>query len=183
MRSLSPRERTLFVVAVVCIGLLLGYLIVFRGYIGGIKRLEQRIEVKRQELAELEKLWNEYRYIKTALPSLESKLAKKDFSLLAELEDLAGKAGVKDNIDFMREFPKPQNEFYREFAVRLKLKRITLDQLVSYLYCIEHGDTLLRAKSLVVERSYGDPDLLDVQMEVSAFSYLSASQRPSGGTS
>jgi len=183
MRTLSPRERVLFTAAAVGVGLLLVYLAVFRGYLGGLKKLEHRIEVKQQELSELERLWDDYKYIKGTLPSLESKLAKKDFSLLAELENLAQKAGVKGNIESMREFTRPQNEFYNEFAVRLKLKRITLDQLVNYLYLIEHNQTLLRAKSLTVERSYADPDFLDVQMEVSAFSYLKTAQSPPGGVS
>lgn len=181
MRSLQPRERFLLTIAAVAIGILLVYLVIFRGYIGGMKSLEKKIEQKQSELKSVESMWEEYQTIKDMLPSLESRLAKKDFSLLTELENLSMKARVKGNVDSMQEFTRPQNEFYKESSVRVKLKGITLDQLVSYLYNIEHANTLLRAKSLVAERSYTSPELLDVQLEVSTFFLLSQTQSPSGG--
>lgn len=181
MRALQPRERLLITIAAALVGILLAYLIILRGYIGGMKSLESKIEQKRAELKRIESLWHEYQTIKEVLPSLEARLAKKDFSLLSELENLSVKANVKGNIDSMQEFARPQNEFYKESSVRVKLKGITLDQLVNYLYNIEHSHTLLRTKSLIVERSYSNPELLDVQLEVSTFFSLSPTQSPSGG--
>lgn len=182
MRALQPRERLLLTVAIVIVSILLVYLVIFRGYIGGLQKLDNKIEQKRAELKNLEALWDEYSEIKELLPSLESRLAKSDFSLLAELEELSTKANVKEHIDSMQDFAKPQNEFYRESAVRVKLKELTLDQLVNYLYNIEHASTLLRVKSLVVERSYANPELLDIQLEVSTFSQLASTHGSYGGT-
>jgi len=182
MKSLQPREKMLLTVAIAVVGVLLAYLIIFRGYIGGLKSLESKIEQKRVELKNFEVFWDEYRGIKEFLPSLESRLAENDYSLLTELEALSAKANVKDHIDSMQDFSKPPNEFYPESAVRVKLKELTLDQLVRYMYNIEHSSTLLRVKSLVVERSYTNPELLDAQLEVSAFSQLAPAQRSSGGT-
>lgn len=181
MRPLQPRERILVAIAAVTIGILLVYLVISRGYFRGIKSLENKIEQKRVELKNIESLWDEYRAIKDLLPSLEARLAKKDFSLLSELENLSIRANVKGNIDSMQEFARPQNEFYKESSVRVKLKGITLDQLVNYLYNIEHSGTLLRTKSLIVERSYASPELLDAQLEVSTFFSLSPTHSSSDG--
>jgi general secretion pathway protein M len=108
----------------------------------------------------------EYQRIETAINS------QSGFSILTELENLASTAEIKNNIESMESRTKPNNEYFRELAVDVRLVKITLKQLLQFLYSVEYSEKVLRVKKLHIEARYDNPDLLNAELEVSTFKPL-----------
>ncbi len=97
----------------------------------------------------------------------------RSFSLLTELENIANNSEVKTNIESMDSKTKPKNDFFKEEAVEIRLVKITLKQLTTLLFNIEHSQKVLRVKKLHIQVRYDNKDLLDAQLQVSTFKPLS----------
>jgi general secretion pathway protein M len=169
MIRINPREkRTL--IAGGCVGLALGvYLLVISPYMKAMELLDRRIARKAEELNEVLVLQNEYFRLKEKTRMLENMVrSTPGFSLLSFLENLAGKNQIKKQIAYMKPLITPGSEKYRESSVEMKLDKITLGQLVDYLYEIEQSRQPIRIKRLNIAKTKGEA-YLDVTLQASTF--------------
>lgn len=120
------------------------------------KIFERQLEEKTKMLSEIIELQNEYRAILDNNNYLKKIYSKrdKDFTLFAFLEHLAGSAGVKDNIEYMKPSTKLDKQSNIEFSiVEMKLKQIKTSQLISYLYMVETSKNVVFVKHLGIKRN------------------------------
>lgn len=128
---------------------------------------------QRSDLAAIMHLYKDFENVKASYETIEGKInSDNTFSILTELENLAAQSQIKSNIEAMESKTKPKNEFFLEQAVEVRLIKITLKQLLTFLYSIEYSPKVLRVKKLHLESRFDNADLLNAQIEVSTFKPL-----------
>ncbi len=92
---------------------------------------------------------------------------QKNFTLYSFLQQLAGTAGVKDRITYMKPTRKVQkNSPYKLSRVEMKLDAITLEQLTTYLYEVETSKNMVEIKKLVISKKDKKQSLITAVMQV-----------------
>ena len=159
-------QRQLLWIGVVLVLVLMISQLVVRPLLRSRGNLDARIERNEQRLQELIGLEKKYRQARAENDRLEQRLANRrnDFNLFAFLEGLAGRDGVKQQIEFMRPSQKPISESYQEEQVELRLKGVSLERLVPYIYHIETAPEQVRIKRVSIRPNRRDRSLLEVDM-------------------
>jgi general secretion pathway protein M len=125
----------------------------------------QRSEKRLQELVRLEQL---YRKMQVENTRVEKNLRnrKQDFTLFAFLEGLAGRDGIKGQIEFMRPSVKSLGDMHQEEQVEMRLKAVSLDRLIPYLYHIEAAPEQVLIRRLTIRPQQRDKSQLEVNLVV-----------------
>ena len=126
-----------------------------------IQRSEERI----QEMVRLEQLYKEMRAENIRVEK-DLHGRKGDFTLFAFLEALAGRDGVKSQIEFMRPSVKQLSDTHQEEQVEMRLKAVSLDRLIPYLYHIEAAPEQVRIRRLTIRPNQRDQSQLEVSLVV-----------------
>jgi hypothetical protein len=168
--GLQPREQ---IFALVGAGVLV--LVVFglpfslaSGKLGSLeKQIGQGHDKQRGVLRELER----YNQLQQELKGIESQISGGfDATITTTMEQLAEKSGIKDRIDNIKERAATPSELFDELAVDVRLTKVTIPQLVDYLYNIEHHPELfLRIKQIQIKRRYDNKQLMDVTFQASTY--------------
>ncbi|MCX5851771.1 MAG: type II secretion system protein GspM [Deltaproteobacteria bacterium] len=126
------------------------------------------IRTQEKALQEIIALREEYRGLEIDSGAIRKAVASrpKDFTLFSFLEQEAGQAGLKSNIQYMK--PSAVNDAgpYKQSMVEMKLEGITLTQLVDYLALVESPEYLLGVKRLSVRQSKGSEGYLSVLLQM-----------------
>lgn len=125
----------------------------------------QRSEKRLQELVRLEGV---YRKMQAESARLEKDLRtrQRDFTLFAFLEGLAGRDGIKRQIEFMRPSVKELSDTHQEEQVEMRLKGVSLERLIPYLYHIETAPEQVRIRRLTIRPQQRNQSLLEVNLVV-----------------
>ena len=125
----------------------------------------QRSEERMQELVHLERV---YRQMQSENARVEKNLRerKRDFTLFTFLEGLAGREGVKRQIEFMRPSVKQLGGMHQEEQVEMRLKGVSLERLIPYLYHIEAAPEQVRIRRLTIRPNQRDQSQLEVTLVV-----------------
>lgn len=122
---------------------------------GKKKLLERQLEVKTKIFADMIQLAAEYETIVENNKNLKQSYSKRDknFTLFAFLEKLAGSAGIKDSIEYMKPSTTVDKHSDIEYSlVEMKLKQIKLSQLISYLHMVETSENVVFVKRLGITK-------------------------------
>lgn len=173
--GLQPREQTIALIAAGIILVLVVILPVMAAS-GKIDKLGKAIDDGNSQLKNITREIDDLNDAKVQLKDVESTLAGGfDASLSTTLETLAGKAGIKDRIDSLKEKPAAPSDLFDEASVDGRLKKVTLNELVDYLYSIEEDpEKLLRLKRLQIKPRYDNKKEFDVSFQVSTYRLLEA---------
>jgi general secretion pathway protein M len=77
----------------------------------------------------------------------------KGFTLFSFLDQLAGQAGLKDKIDYMKPSTTASEDSpYKISVVETKLRAVTLQQLTTYIHMIETSNTMVSLKRLSISK-------------------------------
>jgi general secretion pathway protein M len=168
---LGRREQIMIVAAGVAVALLLFYRLGLSPALERLRALDRLVDLKERELHQMKTLQATYFTQKRLIEDLSRSLAQRgpDFAIFSFLEDLAKKAGIKDNIKSMTPALTTPGELFRESSVEMRLEGIMLPQLTRYLYDIEQAPQLLRVRRMHIKPRPANPDLLDVTFQVSTF--------------
>jgi general secretion pathway protein M len=171
--GLTPREQTMALIAAAAVLVLIIVLPVMVAS-GKISKLEKSIQDGNTQLKAVTREIDELNTAKTELAKVQSTLAGGfDASISTTLETLAGKAGIKDRIDSLKEKPAAASDLFDESSVDVRLKKVTLNELIDYLYSIEQNpDHLLRLRRLEVKPRYDNKKEFDVSFQVSTYRLL-----------
>jgi hypothetical protein len=128
---------------------------------------------ERSDLETIMRLYKDFSNVQSEYSKIEKKINTRGmFSLLTELESLAKDAEISSHIESMESKTKSKNEYFKEEAVDIRLFKITLKQLISFMYSIEFSPKVLRVKRLHVEVTANNADLMNVELEVATFKPL-----------
>jgi len=169
--KLGGRERYAIIAGGVVVALLVIYRFALSPALERLYMLDRLVAVKERDLHQMKTLRDTYLAQKRLMEDVHRSLAQRgeDFAIFSFLEDLANKAGMKDNIIYMKPALTTPGELFRESSVEMRLEGIALQQLTRYLYDIERAPQLLRVRRMHVKPRPAQPDLLDVTFQVSTF--------------
>lgn len=171
--GMNPRDQTIALVATAIILVLIIVLPVMVAS-GKISKMEKAITNGDVQIKEIIREIDRLNESKAKLSDVQSMLAGGfDASISTTLENLANKGGIQDRIDSLKEKTAAPSDLFDESSVDVRLKKITLPELVDYLYSIEHSpDKLLRLKRLEIKPRYDNPKEFNVSFQVSTYRLL-----------
>jgi general secretion pathway protein M len=149
LKNLSTRERYAVYLATVVVSIFVVIQLMVFPVLDKRKSLKKQLKAKTAELEQMIELKTEYDAIKGKSKSFDrrTKRSKKGFTLFSHLDELAGKAGVKDNISSMK--PSSSDKISR---VEVELQAITMEKLSKYLHMVETSMELVFIKRLSITR-------------------------------
>jgi len=133
------------------------------------ERLERTLQAKTDILEKMTALQSEYNTIKKRTELSKSNFAKRDtgFTLFSFLDKLTGKAGIKNHVTYMKPSTSVQkNSPFKISQVEMKLQRLTLQQLTSYLYMVETSKNMVNIKRLSISKTGKIENLIDAVLQV-----------------
>lgn len=167
-RALAPRERRIVALGVVFLLAIALHEMVLGPLEAARHRTERQLSETRATLQELRLLQQEAARMSGWQDELERQLGArpKGFSLFAFLDELAGAAGVKNLIAYMKPSQQAlEGHSWRLSRVEVKLQGVSLGQLTDYLLRIESTPQALSVRRLAMEKS-GDGTTLDAVLQV-----------------
>jgi len=141
---------------------------IVRPILGRRRKLAVKIEQSEKRLQELISLERLYQEMKAESGRIESNLSQRsnDFTLFAFLEGLAGRDGIKGQIEFMRPSVKQLSDKHQEEQVEMRFKAVSLERLIPYLYHIETAPEQVRIRRLSIRPQQRNPSELEVTLLV-----------------
>lgn len=135
------------------------------------ENITKSIKKKEAELIKIQELSKEYRELKTDEGNIQERLDKRDtnFTLFTFLDEQAGRAGVKKQIQYMKPSVMEGKDQYNESIVELRLERITLKALVDFLLLIESKDNVVFIKRMSIQENGDGVEFLDSILQLVTF--------------
>jgi general secretion pathway protein M len=166
--KLGRREKILVSLAACCVAVFVLFQFIIFPFFDRREAIERGIDAKRDGLKEIVRLRGEYESYKRGADGIQRYLRSrmKSFTLFSFLEQAAGKARVKDHIKYMKPSASLSNGRIKESMVEMKLDKISLKQLVDYLYLIESPENVVSIKRISIKDSKSAPGYLDAVMQV-----------------
>ncbi|MCP4672509.1 MAG: type II secretion system protein M [Desulfobacula sp.] len=154
-RQLNPREQLSIGVAGGVIVLFIIFQLIIMPLIHKRSKLIRTIASKQQSLGEMVILKSQYDEFNNKAGKFNTRLKNrpKDFTLFSFLDELAGKAGIKENISSMK--PKTISQagsIFKKSVVEMKLQGITTEQLATYLHGVEASKNMVYVKRVSVSK-------------------------------
>jgi general secretion pathway protein M len=160
------RQRQLLALAAALVLILAASQWLIRPILGHRQRLAREIETGERRLRELVSLEQRYRQASAENAAFTQSMEKRsrDFTLFAFLEGLAGRDGLKKEIEFMRPSVKVLDDLHQEEQVEMRLNGVTLPTLIPYLYHIETAPEQVRITRLTIRPQQRNQSLLEVNL-------------------
>ncbi len=169
LKKLNRREKYIIYGAGCLLGLLLIVHFVMTPFFENKNQMQRSLQTKKNELEEMRRLQAEYQALKQKLQLSEVSLGRREkgFTLFSFMDQLAGQAGIKDRISYMKPSNTVQkNSNYKISRVEMKLDAITLEQLTTYLYGIETSANMVMVKKLSISKKDKNDNLINVVLQV-----------------
>jgi general secretion pathway protein M len=169
LKKLNRREKYIVYGAGCLLGVLIVIQLAIMPFFENRKQLQRNLQSKKVELAEMHRLQAEYQTLKEKLQLSEVRFNKREkgFTLFSFLDQLAGQAGIKDRISYMKPSKTVQkNSNYVMSRVEMKMDNITLQQLTTYLYGVETSKNMVLVTKLSISKKEKKEGLIDVILQV-----------------
>ncbi len=178
--GMSPREQTIALATAAATLLLVIILpIVMAG--SRISKLERDVAQGRLQFKEIMHAIESYGEQKAKLVQMQQKLSGGyDSTLSSTVESIAEGVGIKDRIDELKPKQAEPSEIFDESSVSVRLKKLSLQQAIDFLFAIEHhSEKSLRIRQLSLKPRFDNKQEMDVSLTVSTFKLLEGAQEPS----
>ena len=167
--TLNRRERYAIMATIGVIGIFLIAQFIVEPIFSRTEQKRKNLRAKAVMLEQMQKYQAEYEELTRMANISKSRYRKrqKGFTLFSFMDQLAGEAGIKDRISYMRPTTTVQkNSSYKLSRVEMKLDDVTLEQLTSYLYGIETSKNMVIVKKLSITKKEKDEGLVNVILQV-----------------
>ena len=171
LNRLSRRERYSVVAAAAFVILFIAIEFIITPIMAKRERLESAIRQKQATLAEMQAMKLEYESLKGENERFKRNFSDRprEFTLFSFLDQLAGEAGVKDNIAYMKPSKsRPKNSPYNLSMVELKLQEISIKQLTPYLHMVETSKNMVFIRRISITKT-GKDGMIDAILQVETF--------------
>ena len=167
--NLKPRERfAVTIAAMVLLVLLVLQLIVFPT-LDRRKRLKRTIESNTAALQEIQQLKTEYESMTRQTRNTENLLKRRSrsFTLFSFIDQLAGKVGIKNNIEYMKpSTANLKNSPLSLSMVEMKISALTIEQLTNFLYGVEDDAMMVWIKRISIQKGEKNVGLINTTLQV-----------------
>lgn len=165
---LAKREKYMVTLGTLTVAVFLVVQLAVFPFLDRKNRLVRGVEARERGLAEMMLLAGEYEMRRQETRDVARTLAERpaDFTLFSFLERAATATAVRGNINYMKPSTTQTAGPYRELMVEMKLEKITLGQLVDYLYSIESIENLINIKRLAITEYRQETGYMDAVIQV-----------------
>ena len=166
---MNKRERYAIMVAAGVIGIFLIVTFIVEPFLSKTDQLKKSLHDKAVMLEQMRQLQSEYDTLtqKAEVSKALFSRRQKGFKLNSFLVQLAGEAGVKDQVSYMKPTTKVQrNSPYKISRVDMKLDAITLKQLTTYLYGVETSKNRVDIKRISISKKDKKQGLLTAVLQI-----------------
>ena len=169
--KLVPREKRLVSAGIIFVVLFLLLQFVVTPYLDSRKKTQDAIVKRRGEISELRLMQQEYGALKNQAGGIKTMLQQRSpaYSLFTFLDRQAEKAGVKELVGYMKPSTIDSEGELQESLVEMKLQKIRLQALVSFLQLIESPENVVSVKRISIQESSKDDEVLDVIMQIMTY--------------
>jgi general secretion pathway protein M len=148
-------------------------------YFEARQKVHSAIVANEKALQELFILGAEYGVLRQRSEEIKRLIERRPpgFALFSYLEKRAGEAAVKTNIRSMNPLKSSPAGGYEETAVEMKLDKLTMKQLVDFLYLVESPEEMVRIRRAAILKMKESPEYLSVLIQVFTYQPLPAGSR------
>lgn len=168
-RKLNSRER----IAVLLAAALIGAIVLYEGVISPMAerrvRLQRQIAARSVDLTEIQRLADQYRRAEKMVrwQSAQIHRREKGFNLFSHLDRLAGGAGVKSRIVYMKPTTVRDTPDGPDMdRVELKIQGVAMGPLVRFIHDIEASEDMIRIRRLALSKNGRDEEGLTAVFQV-----------------
>jgi type II secretory pathway component PulM len=135
------------------------------------ERLARALEVQEKTLKEMNAQLAEHRVLKRDMDSIQRAMAARPpgFTLLSFAERKAREAGVRPNVKAINPSRGLNAGTYEEVLADVSLEKITLRQLVQFLYQADSPRDAVRVRKLTVRNSAESPEYLTATVQLATY--------------
>jgi general secretion pathway protein M len=169
LKKMNKRERYAIMVAAGVIGIFLIVTFIVEPFLSKTDQLKKSLHDKAVMLEQMRQLQSEYGMLsqKAEVSKALFSRRQKGFKLFSFLDQLAGEAGIKDHISYMKPSTKVEkNSPYKISRVEMKLDAITLKQLTTYLYGVETSKNMVEINRISISKMDKKQGLLTAVLQV-----------------
>jgi general secretion pathway protein M len=169
LKKMNKRERYAIVLAAGVIGIFLMVTFIVEPFLSKKDQLKKSLLDKAVMLEQMQQLQSEYVALtqKAEVSKALFSRRQKGFKLFSFMDQLAGEAGIKDQIIYMKPTTKAQiNSPYKISRVEMKLDGITLKQLTTYLHSVETSKNMVDVKRISISKKDKKQGLLTAVLQV-----------------
>jgi type II secretory pathway component PulM len=166
--NLSPRERILVAVSGGAVVLVFLVMVVIQPIVAAVGD-QSAVDNAAQRVVLITRLQSDFDEVNSRLSLMEQRIKnnRDTGNLRSLLSSLAQTANVE--VESMEERPAGNSDVYQETKVDVALRRVNLEQAITYLHSIESNERMLSIKSLRMKNRADKTKLLDVSFSVSSF--------------
>lgn len=183
--KLGQRDRLVLTAGMILVGAIFVIQFALVPYIEARDKLTKSLRTNEKILKEMIVLGSEYRALSKGVNEIRTGMSRRasNFTLFSHLEKKAGEAGVRKNIKHMQPSRSSPAGAYEEVSVEIKLEKITLKELVDFLYAVESPEEMVRVKRMSVKRAVEAPQYLSALIQVATFVEAARGRAVSSGRS
>ena len=151
LNNLNKREQYTVFGAACLIGLFVLVQFIIGPLFNNTAQLQKNLKGKMITMQKMQQLQADYGNLKASAKKSEGRFARrqKGFTLFSFLDQLAGDAGIKERVSYMKPSKKVQKDSrFKLSLVEMKLDGITLEQLTSYLHGVESSKNMVTIKKI-----------------------------------
>jgi hypothetical protein len=137
------------------------------------KALERSIARREADLVKIAELIRTWESFKKDRSEVEATLRSRGdrFSLLSFLDGVTREVGIDKNIEYIKPVSFPPSEGpFRPEGIELSLENMGMEQLVNFLYKVEHARNLLYVKRIkILKAARGTSSTLKITLQVNTY--------------
>ncbi len=134
-------------------------------------RLKNSLVKKQQELQKIRDLQKEYRVLQHTSGNIQKRLETRpeSFTLFAFIEQQANAAGIKQQINYLKPSEVESTGPLRESRVDMKLQKIILKDLVTFLEGVESHEKVVSVNRISIQEHGKEPGSLNAVLQIVTF--------------
>ena len=167
--NLNKREKVAVSAAIVFLSVFILAQLIIIPVIEKRDTLSDRLNVKKNTLAEMKNLRMEYLSMQKKIESSKQGFNNRTagFTLFSFLDSLAGDTGLKDHIAYMKPSTTvAEGSGLKISRVEMKLSEITMEELTSYLFKVETSKNMVMVKRLSITKTGKSSGLIGAVLQV-----------------
>jgi general secretion pathway protein M len=166
--QLTKSQKYTVAAGIVLIGAVLSYQFAIAPYLEARQKVRGAIVAGERALRELSVLGAEYGVLRARSEKIKRLTEGRPpgFSLFSYLEKQADEAAVKSNIRSINPFKSAAIGLYEETSAEMRLDKVTMKQLVDFLYLLESPEEMVRVRKASVYKMKESPEYLSVVLQV-----------------
>ncbi len=171
LMKLRSRERRFVYVGTAVILLALYYSLVIHPLAQKSREMQAKIASRQRQMEQLKQLAAQLELLRAnnAVHSSSKQAQSSNFSLLTFLERNAEANGIRSKLVSLKPLDTRSERGATVITVEVRLQRLSMHELLLYLYSIESLNQPISLSSIRIHRRFDNQDQLDLTLRVSFF--------------